>query len=258
MFVTIGDVTVHAQQQGPAGGPAVLLMHTLGTGLQIWEPQAAALARRGFRVVRMDLRGHGLSEAPEGPYSMAQLARDGLALLDALSIPTAHLGGISIGGRVALGMAATAPGRVLSVIPCDTALEFKPESVWQERIDAVTAGGLAPGADTSMGRWVADQSLPSSRGLRRMLLRTDPVGWLGCAHALRDCSAAEVAGKIGCPATVIVGEADESTPVAAARAIHAAIPGSRLVVIPGARHIPSLEHEAEFTRAVLGHMERVA
>jgi 3-oxoadipate enol-lactonase/4-carboxymuconolactone decarboxylase len=255
MFIQIGDIAVHAQVEGPAQGPAVLLMHTLGSTLAVWEPQAAALARRGFRVVRMDIRGHGLTEAPHGPYSMEQLARDGLALLHALGISQAHVGGISIGGRIALGMAALAPERVLSLLPCDTALEFKPESMWQERIDGVTRHGLAAGADVVIGRWVHDTSLASSKGLRRMLLTTDPVGWLGCAAALRDCSKEEILGKIRCPATVIVGEQDESTPVAASEAIAAAIPGARMVTIAEARHIPSLEREAAFTRAVLGHFD---
>ena len=255
MFVQIGDIAVHAQVEGPAKGPAVLLMHTLGSTLAVWEPQAAALAKRGFRVVRMDIRGHGLTEAPQGPYTMVQLAQDGLNLLHALGIERAHVGGISIGGRIAMGMAALAPERVLSLLPCDTALEFKPESTWQERIDGVTKHGLAAGADVSIGRWVHDTSLASSKGLRRMLLTTDPVGWLGCAAALRDCSKDEILGKIRCPATVIVGEQDESTPVAASEAITAAIPGARMITIAEAKHIPSLEREAAFTRAVLGHFD---
>jgi 3-oxoadipate enol-lactonase/4-carboxymuconolactone decarboxylase len=255
MFIQIGDIAVHAQVEGPAKGPAVLLMHTLGSTLAVWEPQAAALAKRGFHVVRMDIRGHGLTEAPPGPYTMVQLAHDGLNLLHALGIETAHVGGISIGGRIAMGMAALAPDRVLSLLPCDTALEFKPESMWQERIDGVTRNGLAAGADVSLGRWVHDTSLASSKGLRRMLVTTDPQGWLGCAAALRDCSKDEIVGKIRCPATVIVGEQDESTPVSASEAIAAAIPGARLVTIAEAKHIPSLEREAAFTRAVLGHFD---
>ncbi len=255
MFIQIGDIAVHAQVEGPAKGPAVLLMHTLGSTLAVWEPQAAALAKRGFRVVRMDIRGHGLTEAPPGPYTMVQLAHDGLNLLHALGIERAHVGGISIGGRIAMGMAALAPDRVLSLLPCDTALEFKPESTWQERIDGVTQHGLAAGADVSIGRWVHDTSLASSKGLRRMLVTTDPVGWLGCAAALRDCSKDEILGKIRCPATVIVGEQDESTPLSASDAICAAIPGARLVTIAEAKHIPSLEREAAFTRAVLGHFD---
>ena len=256
MFCQVGDIAIHAQVEGPAQAPAVLLLHSLGTTLHIWEPQAAVLAKR-FRVVRMDMRGHGLTEAPAGPYSMEMLVRDALALLDALGIRQAHVGGVSIGGRIALGMAALAPDRVLSLMPCDTALAFQPAETWTERMHAVESGGIAAIADASVERWVLDQSLASSKGLRRMLLGTDPVGWLGCAAALRDCRAEEVRGKIRCPTTVIVGDRDASTPVAAAQAIHEAVPDSRLVVIAEAAHIPNFEREHAFTAAVLAHMKLV-
>ncbi|MEN0073250.1 MAG: alpha/beta fold hydrolase [Paracraurococcus sp.] len=256
MFCEIGDIGIHAQVEGPADAPPVLLLHSLGTTLHMWDPQAAALAKR-FRVIRMDMRGHGLTEAPAGPYSMAMLAQDALALLDSLGIDAAHVGGVSIGGRIALQMAATAPHRVLSLLACDTALEFGPPETWQQRIDAVTAGGMRAVADAVMERWVCDRSLASSRGLRRMLLGTDPLGYAGCAAALRDCRAEEVRGRIRCPATVILGERDASTPLAAAQAIHAAIPGSHLVTIAEAAHIPNLEREGAMTRAVLAHMKLV-
>lgn len=255
MFLSVGDIVVHAQVEGPATAPPVLLLHSLGTTLQMWDPQAAALATR-HRVVRMDMRGHGLTEAPAGPYTMERLARDALALLDALGIPAAHVGGVSIGGRIALGMAALAPGRVLSVMACDTALEFGPPEMWQQRMDAVAAGGMAAIADAVMERWVLDRSLASSKGLRRMLLGTDPAGYAGCAAALRDCRAAEVVGRVACDATIVVGDRDLSTPPAAAQAIHAAIPGSRLVVVAEAAHIPNFEREVPFTAAILEHMAR--
>jgi 3-oxoadipate enol-lactonase / 4-carboxymuconolactone decarboxylase len=253
MFLQLGDIAVHAQLEGPAKAPPVLLLHSLGTTLQLWDPQAAALAPR-HRVVRMDLRGHGLTEATAGPYSMERLARDALALLDALGIPAAHVGGVSIGGRIALTTAALAPGRVLSVMACDTALEFGPPEMWQGRMDAVAAGGLAAVADAVMERWVVDRSLASSKGLRRMLLGTDPVGYAGCAAALRDCRATEVVGRIDCPTTIVVGERDLSTPPAAAQAIHAAVPGSTLTTIAEAAHLPNFEREAAFTKAILAHM----
>lgn len=254
MFVQLGDIAVHAQVEGPEKAPAVLLLHSLGATLAMWDPQAAALARR-YRVVRMDMRGHGLTEAPPGPYRMEMLVRDAFALLDALGIRQAHVGGVSIGGRIALGMAALAPDRVLSLMPCDTALEFQPAETWTERMRAVETGGMAAVADATMERWVLDRSLASSKGLRRMLLTTDPVGWLGCAAALRDCRKEEVVGKIRCPTTVIVGERDPSTPPAAARAIHEAIPDSRLVTIAEAAHIPNFEREHAFTSAILAHMK---
>lgn len=253
MFLDVGDIAIHVQVEGPATAPPVLLLHSLGTTLQMWDPQAAALAKH-HRVVRMDLRGHGLTEATAGPYTMDGLAHDALALLDALGIPAAHVGGLSIGGRIALGMAALAPARVLSVMACDTALEFGPPEMWQGRIDAVASGGTAVIADAVMERWVVDRSLASSKGLRRMLLGTDPAGYAGCAAALRDCRAAEVTGRVRCPTTVLVGDRDQATPPAAAQAIHAAIPGSRLVTIAEAAHIPNFEREAPFTAAILAHL----
>ncbi|MBL6081073.1 4-carboxymuconolactone decarboxylase [Belnapia sp. T18] len=253
MFIQLDDIAVHAEVSGPASGAPVLLLHSLGTSLHMWDPQAEALARR-HRVIRMDMRGHGLTEATPGPYTMDRLVKDALALLQALGIGAAHVGGVSIGGHIALRMAAQAPERVLSVMACDTAMDFGGPANWQGRMDAVAAGGMAAIADATLGRWVTARSLASSKGLRRMLLATDPAGWLGCAAALRDL-APPAEWRVRGPTTVIVGDRDESTPVAAAQAIHAAIPESRLVVIAEAGHIPNLEREEAMTRAVLAHMK---
>ncbi|TDH58837.1 alpha/beta fold hydrolase [Dankookia rubra] len=256
MFCQIGDIAIHATVEGPPQAPAVLLLHSLGTSLHMWDPQAAALATH-YRVIRMDMRGHGLTEATPGPYTMAMLAQDALGLLDSLGIAEAHVGGVSIGGHIALQMAARAPGRVISLMPCDTALEFGGAANWQDRMDLVAKGGIAAVADATMGRWVLDHSLASSKGLKRMLLGTDPAGWLGCAAALRDTSAAGIAGKVACPTTILVGDRDQSTPLSAAEAIRDAIPGSALVLIPEAAHIPNFEQDHAVTRAVLHHMDRV-
>jgi 3-oxoadipate enol-lactonase/4-carboxymuconolactone decarboxylase len=257
MFIEVGGLATHVEVEGPQHGEAVLLLHSLGTNLHVWDPQAAALART-HRVIRPDLRGHGLTEAPGGDYTMALLAQDGLGVLDALGARRAHVCGVSIGGRIAMEMAAAAPDRIASVILCDTALEFRPPEMWQQRMDAVAQGGMAAVADAVMERWVLDQSLPSSKGLRRMLLRTDPTGYAGCAAALRDTRASDVAGRIRCPARVVVGDKDASTPPSAAEAVRDAIPGSEMVTIADAAHIPTFEREAEVTRALLGHMRRLA
>lgn len=257
MFVELDGLAVHAQADGPAQGETVLLLHSLGTDLHVWDAQAAALART-HRVLRPDLRGHGLTEAPSGAYTREQLARDALNLLDAFAVRRAHVCGVSIGGRIALGVAAIAPDRVSSLILCDTALEFRPPETWQQRIEAVAQGGLAAIADAVMDRWVLDQSLPSSKALRRMLLRTDPAGYAGCAAALRDARASDVVGRVRCPATVIVGDKDGSTPLSAAQAVRDAIPNAGMVTIADAAHIPNFEREAAMTRAVVGHFQGVA
>lgn len=256
MFVELDGLAVHVQTDGPPQGETVLLLHSLGADLRVWDPQAAALART-HQVIRPDLRGHGLTEAPTGEYTMERLAQDALDLLDALGVRRAHVCGVSIGGRIAMAMAAAEPARIASLILCDTALEFRPPEVWQQRMDAVAQGGMAAIADAVMERWVVDRSLPSSKALRRMLLRTDPMGYAGCAAALRDTRASDVAGRIGCPATVVVGDKDASTPPSAARAVQDAIAGSELVTIAGAAHIPTFECEADVTRAITGHLRRL-
>ena len=125
-------------------------------------------------------------------------------------------------------------------------------------MDAVAQGGMAAVADAVMERWVLDQSLPSSKGLRRMLLRTDPAGYAGCAAALRDTRASDVAGRITCPTTVVVGDKDASTPPSAAQAVQEAIPGSEMVTIADAAHIPTFEREAAVTRALTDHLRKRA
>ena len=257
MFIEIGGLATHVEVEGPQGGEAVLMLHSLGTDLHVWDPQAAALART-HRVIRPDLRGHGITEAPAGGYTMGLLAHDGLRLLDALGVKRAHVCGVSIGGRIAMEMAAAAPDRIASLILCDTALEFRPPEMWQQRMDAVAQGGMAAVVDAVMERWVVDRTLPSSKGLRRMLLSTDPAGYAGCAAALRDTRASDVAGRIGCPATVVVGDKDASTPASAAEAVRDAIPGSEMVLIADAAHIPTFEREAEVTAALLGHLRKLA
>jgi 3-oxoadipate enol-lactonase/4-carboxymuconolactone decarboxylase len=257
MFLHLGDIVAHALVEGPPAGPPVLMLHSIGTALQVFEPQAAALARN-HRVIRMDLRGHGLSGATPGPYSMSQHARDAFALLDALGVKQVHVVGLSIGGRIALQMAAEAPERVASLVLMDTAAEFPPPEAWQQRIDTVLAQGCGALAEMVMPRWVVDPSLASSQGLRRMLLNTDRQGYAGSAAALRDARAAEIAGRIACPATVMVGDRDIATPPAMAEALRDMIPGAKLVVIPEGAHLPTLERAEACNAAILGHLAALA
>ncbi len=249
-FIDIDGAIFHVREEGPPGAPALLLLHSLGTTMEIFAPQVPALARQ-YRVIRMDLRGHGLSGATEGDYSMASLAADAIAVLDALGVARAHVAGVSIGGRLSLELAAAYPDRVLSIMPCDTSFISGPPERWITRMDGVRAGGMAAVQDAVMANWVIDPSLPSSRALLRMLLRTDPMGYLGCAAALRD---ATMPGPITCPTTVVVGEADPSSPVAKSQEIAAGIPGAALVIIPNASHIPNFEAAEVVTATMLEHL----
>jgi 3-oxoadipate enol-lactonase len=256
MFVELADLLVHCVVDGPDDAPPLLLLHSIGTTHSIWESQAQALARH-FRVIRPDMRGHGLSGVTPGDYSMQQLAADALALLDALGIRAAHVAGISIGGRIAQQMAAEAPERVLSLCLLNTALEFPSPAIWQVRIDEVRRDGTQVLADAVMPRWVVDTTLPSSQGLRWMLLRTDRLGYAGAGCALRDATGAEVAGHIHAPSSIIAGELDPAAPAEAVARLQEAIPGASLVTIPGAGHITTYEFADAVTAAMLAHFNRL-
>ena len=251
MFIRSSDLDIHVQISGPAGAPALLLIHSLGTSLHVWDAQADAL-QRSFRVIRADLRGHGLTTVTPGPYSIAQLAQDMLAVLDAVGAQTAHVAGLSIGGMVAQSIAHQAPNRVASLILCDTAMVIPPPEGWQTRAATVRAQGMAAIAEPVMARWVTPgfATTPAASGLRAMLLRTDPEGYAGAAVAIAAADLTADTHALRVPTLVIVGDQDLATPVSAAEALAAAIPGARLTILPGAAHIPTVEHPDAVTAAI--------
>ena len=242
MFLRIGDITTHVQIDGPPDATPLLLIHSLGTTGGIWEPQARALSAH-FRCIRPDLRGHGLTEVTPGPYSVEGLAADMFGLLDALGIAAAHVGGVSIGGVIAQAMAAMAPARVSSLVLSDTAMVLPPAQGWHDRAAAARREGMKPPAETVLNRWVTApfRDDPTAIGLRNMLLRTDPEGYAGAAEALATADQSAVTPTLRHRTLVLVGEQDQATPISSAQALAAAIPGARLVVLPEAAHIPTVQ-----------------
>jgi 3-oxoadipate enol-lactonase / 4-carboxymuconolactone decarboxylase len=256
MFLHANNLDIHVQIDGPKGAAPLLLVHSLGTSLHVWDEQAAALSR-SFRVIRADLRGHGLTTLVPGPGSIAQYAQDMLAVLDALGIQSAHVGGLSIGGVVAQSIAFQAPARVRSLILCDTAMVLPPPEGWHARAAAVRQDGMAVLADAVMARWVTPGFLtsPAAMGLRAMLLRTPAEGYAGAAEALAAADLTADTATLTMPTLIIVGDQDVATPVTSAHAMHEAIAGSRLVVLPGAAHIPTVEQPDAVTAAMRGFLE---
>ncbi|HEY6172915.1 MAG TPA: 3-oxoadipate enol-lactonase [Kofleriaceae bacterium] len=254
-FLDARGIATHLAIDGPPGAPAILLVHSLGSSLRIWDAQVEALAR-GFRVVRYDLRGHGLTEVADGPCTVEDLADDALAVLDACGVAAAHVAGVSIGGMVAQAIAARAPARVRSLILCDTAMAIPPPEMWRQRAALVRAEGVAAIADSVLPRWVSPAYLasPAGRGLHNLLVRTPAPGYAALADALAVADLSRTTPQIRVPTLIVVGELDPSTTVAAAEAMRDAIAGAQLVVIPGALHVPMLDHPDEVTAAILGFL----
>lgn len=243
---------------GPAMGPPILFAHSLGLDSRSWEAEATALATRHL-VVRIDTRGHGGSAASPGPYSLRDLCLDHLAVADALGLRQFHVVGISLGGLLAQWLATQHPTRLLSATLCNTAAKLGDETLWNNRIEAVSAGMDAI-VDQVLPRLFAPgfaQRQPARVAqARQTLLATDPEGYAGCCAALRDADLRTLASTIQVP-TLIVGAAhDRATPVAEARWLHEQIPSSELVILEQAGHISNLERPAAFLTALSRHLSR--
>jgi 3-oxoadipate enol-lactonase len=237
----------HHVVEGPAGAPAVLLSHPLGVTHRLWDATAAALRDR-YRVVRYDVRGHGDSAVPPGPYSLSAMAGDVRELLDHLAVDAVDFVGMSMGGCIAMAFALAHPDRVRSLVLCDTTACYGPgvAPMWEDRIRVAEAAGMTPElVDRTMAIWFsADYRARQQASVARvagMLAATDPRGYAASIRAIGWADQRERIGAIRMPTLVVVGEHDPGTPVAMARDIVDRIPGARLAILPRALHCSPVE-----------------
>lgn len=245
-------VALHHEIAGPADAPVVLLGHSLGTSSRMWDGVAPALAER-LRVVRFDHRGHGRSPVPPGPYEIADLAGDVLALMDGLAIERAHHCGLSIGAMVAMWLGAHAPERVDRLILLCTSAHHPLASAWAQRAAAVLAAGTTePVADSVVDRWLTPAfaaAHPEVRAhVRGLLLASPPDGYAACCGAIERMDLRTDLPRIAAPTLVVAGDEDPATPLEHQERIATAIPGARLEVIAGAAHLATAEQPAAVTR----------
>lgn len=263
-FIRTGDIVAHYELVGPRGAPLVLFANSLGTNFHVFDPQAAHLGTR-YRILRYDMRGHGLSDCPlagAAGYRMDQLGADALALLDALGESRAAFCGLSIGGMVGQVVAARAPERISALVLLDTAARIGPPELWDGRVAAIRRGGVAAIAAGVLARWFtpgfAAAHPETVRGVKNMLERTPADGYIGCGLAIRDADLAGEDARIACPTLVVVGAHDQATPPASAQALAAAIAGARVELLAAAAHISSLEQPEALNRLLDGFLARHA
>jgi len=223
----------------------------------MWEPQLPALTER-FRVVRYDHRGHGGSPVPDGPYALAELGGDVLALLDTLGLARVHLGGLSLGGMVAMWVAAHAPERVDRLALLCTSARLGPPEMWARRAETVLSQGLEAITDAIVGRWFTPAFAAASPEVvawaRKLLTGTPASGYAGCCAAVQTMDLVPALGSITAPTLVIAGAEDPATPPEHARVIAAGISGARLEIVPGAAHLANVEQPEAVTRLLLDHL----
>jgi 3-oxoadipate enol-lactonase len=246
--------SLHYTVDGPDDAPVLVLGSSLGTTNAMWQPQIAQLSQ-SLRVVRYDHRGHGGSAAPAGPYLLADLGGDVVGLMDNLGIGTFHIGGISLGGMVAMWVAAHHPRRVVKLVPACTAARLGPPENWRTRAATVREHGMASVAETIVSRWLpadyANAHPQTRQWLLDMLLGSDVEGYAACCAAIETMDLEPDLSRITAPTLVLAGDEDQSTPPALAETIAASIPGARLELIAGAAHLANVSHADEFSRRVL-------
>ena len=242
--------------EGPQDCPVLLFINSIGTTRDLWLPQLPALVGT-YRVIRYDARGHGSSSVPPGDYSVEQLGRDALAILDAEGARQAHVCGISLGGLTAMWLGVNAPDRVASLVLANTAARIGSVQSWTDRIALVQKQGMGGVAEMAIPRWFSpgyrQRHDDVVRQFKTMVESCPTGGYLGCCSALRDEDLREAISRISCPVLVVAGSTDEATPPEGMRFIHERIAGSKMLTLDAA-HLSNVEQSEAFTSAVMGFL----
>jgi 3-oxoadipate enol-lactonase len=255
---TVNGIEIHYEVAGPGDGTPVILSNSLATNFKMWDRQVEPLQMEGFKVVRYDSRGHGQSDAPQGPYSIEMLADDAAGLLDYLSIDSAHFCGLSKGGMVGQMMGVRHAQRIKSLTLADTAAAMPAKDVWEQRIAMVRDGGMEAVVNGTVDRWITlagqQRSPDEVAQVREMILSTPVAGFIGCAQAIMAMDMRPTNPSITKPTLVICGEEDTGTTPEQAKEIADTIPGAALELLPNAAHLANIEQPVAFTNSLLQHL----
>lgn len=255
-FVKLADGELNYRFDGPQDAPVLVLSNSLGTDLHMWDEQVAAFSEH-FRVLRFDTRGHGQSLVTEGPYSIEQLGRDVLAMLDALGVAKAHFCGLSMGGLIGQWLGINAGERLHKLVVCNTAAKIGDPSVWNPRIDTVLRDGqsaMVALRDASIARWFtpdfAEAQPATAKKITDMLAATSPKGYAANCAAVRDADFREQLSSIRVPLLVIAGTEDAVTPPSGGHFIQERVSGAEYAQFHAA-HLSNVQAGAAFSERVL-------
>jgi 3-oxoadipate enol-lactonase len=234
---------------GRDDAPALLLLHSLGTSHALWDEQLPPLIDK-YRLIRYDARGHGKSSAPPGDFTIEQLGRDALAVLDAAGATTAVACGISLGGLTSIWLGQHSGGRVSKLVLGNTAARIGTSEGWSERMRTVRQEGMVMAAEQALPRWFTDDFLakhPEVAGRFRQIASTCPLeSYVGACAALRDADLRRDLHRITARTLVVAGSKDLTTTVADGAYLRDNIPEARLEVLEAA-HLSNVERSREFT-----------
>jgi 3-oxoadipate enol-lactonase len=242
---------------GPADGPVLVLSNSIGSTSAMWDPQVPALAEH-FRVVRYETRGHAGSPVPQGPYSIADLGGDVVALLDRLGAERAHFAGLSLGGMTGMWLGVNAADRIDRLTLMCTSAMLARDVDWPARAALVREQGTGAIAQATVERWFTPgfiESHPDVAARWRAAIGDTPAeGYAGCAEAIGSMDLEDDIARVTAPTLVIAGRQDPATPPPHGELIAERIPGARLEIVEAA-HLANYERPEDVTRLLLSHLE---
>ena len=251
MKAKVNGTELYYELHGKEGAPWLIFSHSLACTVRMWDPQIAAFKDR-YRILAYDMRGHGQSAAPAGPYTLDMLADDVLALLRELKIDRARYVGLSIGGMIGQHLALKEPKRFEKMVLADTGHTQTPETIkqWEERIRIAQAQGMKPLVAGTMERWFtpAFRDRPEAKRIAELIAATPVAGYVGCGQAIMKLNTTGRLKDIKLPVLAITGEADAAA--GGTKYIGEHLPGAKFVNIPQAAHIANIEQPEKFNQAL--------
>jgi 3-oxoadipate enol-lactonase len=252
-FADLADVKIYYEWAGQESLPVLVFSNGLGTNVHLWDGQVEAFSKH-FRILRYDVRGHGQSAVTPGPYTLAQLSRDLVHLIDFLKLDRVDFCGLSMGGMTGMFLGANAANRFHKLVLCNTASKFSSEDMWNKRIEAVERGGMKEVAGSILERWLT-QAFRSAhpaetQAVLSMLESANPEGYAACCSAVRDTDLRNTLKDIHLPSLVLTGTHDPAATPAASMVLAKSIPGAVYAELP-ASHISNVEARTQFTQQVL-------
>jgi 3-oxoadipate enol-lactonase len=250
-------VSVPYRLDGPADAPVVVLSNSIGSTSDMWGPQIPALSER-HRVVRYETRGHAGAPVPDGPYSLADLGGDVLALLDRLEVERVRFIGLSLGGMTGMWLGVNAPERIDALALLCTSAMLARDVDWPARAALVREQGTGAIAAGTVERWFTPEFIAERPDVaarwRATIADTPSEGYAGCAEAIGAMDLEEAIRAIAAPTLVIAGRHDPATPPPHGELIAHRIPGARLEIVDGA-HLSNYERPDQVTPLLLDHLE---
>lgn len=238
----LGDVALNWHETGAPEGLPVVFASTLGTDLTIWDALCGLLPP-GLRLIRYDLRGHGGSSCPPGPYAMGALVRDAERLIEQLGAADCVFVGAGLGGMVGQGLAIKRPDLLQGLVLSNTAAKLGTPGTWAARLAEIERGGLAALAEAELERWFP-RRIRRGRDMapwRDMLLATRPEGYAACCGAISGTDFYTPTALLALPCLVIAGSEDGMTPADLVRETAELIPEAEFQLLRGAGHLAMVD-----------------